>query len=85
MATHKSAEKRHRQSLKRRERNRNTKSTIRTTVKRALAAAKSGDKAGATELARKASSLFDKAVVHGVLHRNNARRSISRLQKAING
>jgi len=84
MATHKSAEKRHRQSLKLREKNRNDKSAIRTTLKRAAALTKSGDKAGALDVAKKASSLIDKAVSHGVLHKNTAKRTISRLHKNVN-
>ena len=83
MANHKSAEKRHRQNLKRRERNRVAKGAIRTKIKSALAAAKEGDKESALKEAQAASSLLDKAAIHGVLHKNNAARRISRLYKQI--
>ena len=83
MANHKSAEKRHRQNLKRRERNRGAKSTIRTSVKEALKLAKTGKREEALSEAKKATSLIDKAVVHGVLHKNTAQRTISRLHKNI--
>jgi len=83
MANHKSAEKRHRQNLKRRESNRGAKSTIRTTVKTALQLAKTGKQSEALSEAKKATSLIDKAVVHGVLHKNSAQRTISRLHRNI--
>lgn len=84
MANHRSAEKRHRQNLKRNERNRQAKAAIRTTLKRASTAAASGDKDAAQVLAKKASSLLDKAAVHGILHKNTVQRTISRLYKSIN-
>ena len=83
MATHASAEKRHRQSLKRRARNRFAKSTLRTAVKEALALAQSGDAKGAKEATRAAVRLLDKAAVHGVLHKKTAQRQISRLDVRI--
>lgn len=83
MATTKSAEKRHKQSLRNKTRNRIAKSAIRTTMKSALEAAKSGDKEAAKKLTTKAVSLLDKAAVHGLVHKNNAKRRISRFVKAI--
>ncbi len=83
MATHKSAEKRNRQNLKRRERNRNAKATIRTTLKGAKAAAESSDFAKAEELEKKAARLLDKACVHGVMHKNTVARTKSRLRAHI--
>ena len=84
MATHPSAEKRHRQNQKRRAANRNARSTIRTTMKKAKALAAEGQKEEAQSAVVKATSLIDKAVVHGVLHKKTAQRTISRLQVAIN-
>jgi small subunit ribosomal protein S20 len=84
MANHPSALKRHRQSLKRRQRNRDAKSTIRTTLKKVTQLLESGDKEAAAAHARLATKLFDKAAVHGVLHKKNAARSISRLQARLN-
>ena len=79
---HKSAQKRHRQSLKRRALNRSKKSTIRTFTKKAVAAVSAGvDVAAAQSLAE---SLIDKAAKGSTLHKNAAARKKSRLAKAIN-
>ena len=78
---HKSAQKRHRQSLKRRLINRSRKSTIKTFTKKAVAAV-GGE--NAAELQRKAESLIDKAAKGSTLHKNAAARKKSRLAKAIN-
>ena len=83
MATHSSAEKRHRQSIKRRDSNRYAKSTLRTSMKKATELASEGKREEALEEARVANSLLDKAIVHGVMHKNTARRTISRLHKRI--
>ena len=84
MANHPSALKRHRQSLKRRDRNRYARASIRTAIKSTLSSIETGDANAAKESAQKATSLIDKAVVHGVLHKNNAKRRISRLYKKLN-
>jgi len=84
LATHKSAEKRHRQNEKRRVRNHALKSQLRTLVKRVLTAVEKKDaSAAATEL-RVAARALDKAVTKGVLHRNNASRRLSRLTLRLN-
>jgi small subunit ribosomal protein S20 len=80
---HKSAQKRHRQSLKRRMINRSRKSTIKTFTKKAVVAATTGA-AEALELQRKAESLLDKAAKGSTMHKNTASRKKSRLAKAIN-
>ncbi|WP_216319426.1 30S ribosomal protein S20 [Deinococcus aestuarii] len=80
---HKSAQKRHRQSLKRRLINRSRKSTIKTFTKKAVAAAQTGAE-NAGELQRKAESLLDKAAKGSTLHKNTAARKKSRLARAIN-
>lgn len=82
MATHKSAEKRHRQSLKRRDRNRSTKSDIRELVKSAKDAISKGN-ANAKELVAKAEKALAKAANKSVLHRKSASRRISRLAKLV--
>ena len=84
MATHKSAEKRHRQNLKKNEHNRFAKATFRTAMKNALTSAQAGKKEEAKEQARAATKLLDKAAVHGVLHKKTAQRKISRLNSAVN-
>ncbi|RJF71659.1 MULTISPECIES: 30S ribosomal protein S20 [Deinococcus] len=79
---HKSAQKRHRQSLKRRALNRSKKSTIKTFTKKAVAALTGGADVAAAQ--SKAESLIDKAAKTGTLHKNAAARKKSRLAKAIN-
>lgn len=79
---HKSAQKRHRQSLKRRMLNRSRKSTIKTFSKKAIAAAATGEGVAAAQSF--AESLIDKAAKGSTLHKNAAARKKSRLAKAIN-
>jgi small subunit ribosomal protein S20 len=83
MANHKSAIKRHRQSLKRRDRNRSAKAAVRTAVKNASAAAVSGNKTEAETLARNAESLMAKASKKGLFHKATLARKISRLQAQV--
>jgi small subunit ribosomal protein S20 len=75
--------KRHRQSLKRRATNRAQKSTIRTFVRKAVAAAQTGSE-DAVAAHRTAESLIDKAAKGSTLHPRTAARRKSRLMKAIN-
>jgi small subunit ribosomal protein S20 len=82
MANHKSAEKRHRQSLKRRLRNRTAKAAVRTAVKKTRAAVESKDP-NAAELLRAAERAIAKAASKGLFHRKNAARQISRLASAV--
>jgi len=83
MANHKSAEKRYRQSLKKRARNRSVKGAIRTTVKESTALKSSGKVAEAKTTARTAESMLASAVKKGILHKKAARRQISRLAKRV--
>ena len=83
MANHKSAIKRHRQSLKRRDANRSARSSIRTAIKNAREAAVSGDKTKASELMRVAQKAIARASAKGLYHQRNARRKISRLASAV--
>jgi small subunit ribosomal protein S20 len=77
-----SAMKRHKQSLKRRARNRHVRSTVKSSVKEVRAAlAESGEKG--EELLGKAVSIIARAGAKGVLHKKTASRKISRLAKAI--
>ncbi len=84
MANHRSAIKRHKQSLKRRLRNVSYKSAIKTSVKKVKEAVSAGKEEEARLLLTRAVSLLDKAVSKGVLHRNNASRRISRLTVFVN-
>ncbi len=74
---HKSAVKRHRQSVRARTRNRAVKSELRGALKE-IKTSPDAKKLSAT------SALLDKAVKRGVLHKNTAARSKSRLAKMLN-
>ncbi|MCC6962752.1 MAG: 30S ribosomal protein S20 [candidate division Zixibacteria bacterium] len=76
---HKSAVKRHKQSLVARERNRAVKSELRSAIK----AVKQGPGANA-ESYSELTSLLDKAVKRNVMHKNTASRKKSRLAKMLN-
>ena len=78
-----SAMKRHRQSLKRRARNKAKKSMIKTFSKKAIQAAEDGNKERALRYMRVAESLMDKAAKGSTLHKNTAARKKSRLMKKL--
>ena len=84
MATHKSAEKRDRQSVKRRERNVSSKSEVKTRIKSLLSAVGTKDKEASEKALKAAVPAIDKAAAKGVIHKKNASRKISRLTKKIN-
>lgn len=84
MANHKSAIKRHRQSLKRRDRNRATKTRIKNVVKAVREALEQNDKEQAAAALQNAASMLDKASTKKVVHWRNASRRIARLQQAVN-
>ena len=84
MAKHKSAEKRARQSERRRLRNASVKSSLRTATKKLRAALEAGDKAKAQELLKPVCVAWDKAVSKNVIHANTASRTKSRLSVAVN-
>lgn len=85
MANHKSALKRHRQSLKRQARNRTVKTRVKNAVKAVRVAIQAKDMAKAQEALVVANSVLDKAASKGVIHKKNAARRISRLTKAVAG
>ncbi len=86
MANIKSAEKRHRQSLKRRARNTHWKSTVKTAIKKAreatVAASASKDPAKAKEMVKAAERTLKKAASKGIIHARSASRHVARLAKA---
>ncbi|MGE4422774.1 MAG: 30S ribosomal protein S20 [Pseudodesulfovibrio sp.] len=84
MANHKSALKRHRQSLKRRARNRVSKTRIKNTVKAVRVAIEEKDTNKAMEALKEASSVLDRAARKNVIHSRQAQRRIARLQAAVN-
>jgi small subunit ribosomal protein S20 len=78
MANHKSAIKRHRQSLVRRTRNRSVKTRLRTLLSQARGAIEAGAP-NAAELVRDATSLLDRAATKNVVPDERAARLKSRL------
>ena len=83
MARHKSAQKRARQDVKRRERNRTLRSRTRSVVKSLRAELEAGA-AGLDEKLREAESALRKAATKGVIPKRRASRQVSRLAKAKN-
>ena len=81
MATHKSARKRMRQSIKRQARNRQRSSAAKTAVKNLRGAIAGGDADAAATAMRRAESLLRRAASRGVLTRKRVSRQISRLAK----
>jgi len=79
VASHASALKAHRQSLKHREHNRQFRSRLRTALKNVRSAIDGNDKARAKDALREVVSLIDKLASKGVIHRNAASRYKSRL------
>jgi small subunit ribosomal protein S20 len=78
-----SAEKRMRQALRRRARNRSVNSAVRTYVHRAERQIVGGDDA-APATVHQAIRALDKAAQKGIIHKNNAARRKSRLMRKLN-
>ena len=84
MATHKSAEKRHRQSLKRRSRNRHAKGEIKDAIKAVRSAiAKKVPAAELETLFRTAQGTLKHNASKGHVAKTSASRKVSRLAKAM--
>lgn len=83
MANSAQATKRARQAEKNRQHNVHLRSTMRTAVKKVLAAIQAGDKAQANELFRAAQSKLDGMARKGIIHKNKAARSKSRINARI--
>jgi small subunit ribosomal protein S20 len=79
-----SAHKRHRQSLRRRERNQARVSAVRSGVREARARIEAGSADEAEAAVRTAAQLLDRAARKGTLHPNNAARRKSRLARQVN-
>ncbi len=79
MANIKSAIKRARQNVKRRQHNASARSMFRTYVKNMLKAVIAGDKEAAQTAYAKAQPIIDKATSKGLIHKNKAARIKSRL------
>lgn len=84
MANHKSAIKRHKQSIKRTARNRAVKTRIKNVIKSVYTAITSNEYEKAEQLLITATSTIDKAAKKGVIHWKKAARKVSRLTKSLN-
>ncbi|MDM7322322.1 MAG: 30S ribosomal protein S20 [Gammaproteobacteria bacterium] len=83
MANNASAKKRIRQNEKNRARNVALRSRVRTFIKKTLKAIRSGDKAAAQAAYKEAQPVIDSMVNKGILHKNAAARTKSRLNNHI--
>jgi small subunit ribosomal protein S20 len=83
MANTKSAEKRNRQNIVQRERNRGHRSRLRTAIKRLRTAIASGDVGKAQEALPATLSVIDKIAQKRIIHANAAARYKSRLVKRV--
>ena len=83
MANHVSAQKRIRQTIKKTERNRHVRSTVRGVVKKVRVALAAGNKKEAKEAFVVASRRIDMAVSKGVYPRKTGSRYISRLAEQV--
>jgi small subunit ribosomal protein S20 len=80
---HKSAIKRHRQDLKREERNRAVRTRTRHVVRELRETIAGGDADSAATKLREVVQTLSKAATKGVLHRNSASRRIARLSRQV--
>ena len=84
LANHKSALKRHRQSIAQRLRNRSQRSAMKNTIKKLTSAIESSDKEAVRATLVAATSVISKTATKGIIHANTASRYISRLTKRAN-
>jgi len=83
LAVHPSVIKRHRQSLKRRTRNVETKSKLRSLIKMARHAIAAKDAQAASSQLRSVDKALGKAVGKGIIKRNTASRWLARLSRSV--
>jgi small subunit ribosomal protein S20 len=84
LANHKSALKRIRQSETRRKRNQHVRTQMRTTVKKCREAFASGDATQAADAFKIAEREIRRAATKGIIPKQRADRSVSRLAKRLN-
>ncbi len=84
MARSASGLKRHRQSLRRRERNRARQTVARSSVRQAREQIETGTQEEAQAAVRVATSILDRAARRRVIHPNTAARRKSRLMRQLN-
>jgi small subunit ribosomal protein S20 len=83
MANTAQARKRARQAVTRNAHNSSQRSTLRTAIKNARKAIAAGDKVGAAEVFRNATSVIDRIADKKIIHKNKAARHKSRLAAAL--
>jgi small subunit ribosomal protein S20 len=83
MANIKSARKRARQAVGRRDHNMSLRTAVRTAIKNAKKAIAAGDAAAAEKALRASQRVIDRVVAKGVLHRNAGDRHKSRLAQSL--
>lgn len=84
MANLKTAKKRAKVAVVRRDRNAARKSALRTSIKNVRTAVEAGDKDLAQEKLALALKNIDQAASKGLLHKNNAARKKTKITKAVN-
>lgn len=83
MANTPSAEKRNRQTQRRRVRNLHVRTGVKSAMKKVREAVAQGDAAQARQALHQAARVIDRAASKGALHRNAASRKIARLSRAV--
>jgi small subunit ribosomal protein S20 len=85
MANIKSARKRARQAVVRRDHNMGLRTSVRSAIKNVKKAVAAGDRDGAARVLRESQRVIDRVAAKGILHRNAADRHKSRLAQAVKG
>lgn len=85
MANTKSARKRARQALQRRDHNFSLRTRVRTAIKDVKKAVATGNKEAALQSLQATQGVIDRVVAKGILHRNAGDRHKSRLAQAVKG
>jgi small subunit ribosomal protein S20 len=85
MANTKSARKRARQAIERRDHNMSLRTSVRTAIKNVKKAVAAGNKDAAAKALRDSQHTIDRIVGKGILHRNAGDRHKSRLAQAVKG
>lgn len=83
MANTAQARKRVRQAEKARKRNASLRSMVRTYIKKVIAAIEAGDYEGARSAYKTAEPVIDSMVTKGIMHKNKAARTKSRLSAKV--
>lgn len=83
MANIKSARKRAKQAIERRDHNMRLRTAVRTAIKNVKKALAAGNKDAAAKVLRESQRIIDRIVAKGVLHRNAGDRHKSRLAHAL--